>query len=192
MTTIERFAKEYRLRITRDSCNDPIIAGRRGLYFDGPKLCLLILNGPVRTKSVLKAIGGKPWLGDKFAGEIHLYRGAPAVRCWSKYQQTDKGISLCAAPLRKDSAPALPRTYASLLPLLRRADAPPSVQPGGLWILHGNYHATQTRRHPGCQNHRHPGRERPACYPVSGRQAAEGLVGSATAKRLSPAAKPPV
>lgn len=118
MTTIERFAKEYRLRIARDSCNDPIIAGRRGhLYFDGPKLCLLILNGSVRAKSVLKAIGGKLWVGDKFSGEIHLYRGAPAVRCWSKYQQTDKGISLCAAPLRKDSAPAPPRT-------LRKSPAP--------------------------------------------------------------------
>jgi hypothetical protein len=34
---------------------------------------------------------------------MHLYRGAPVVRSWSRYQETDKGISLCAAPLRKDS-----------------------------------------------------------------------------------------
>jgi hypothetical protein len=57
----------------------------------------------VRARSVLEAIGGKLWTGDKSPGEMHLYRGAPATRSWSRYQETDKGISLCAAPLRKDS-----------------------------------------------------------------------------------------
>jgi hypothetical protein len=49
------------------------------------------------------SLGGKLWTGDKSPSEMHLYRGAPAVRSWSRYQETDKGISLCAAPLRKDS-----------------------------------------------------------------------------------------
>jgi hypothetical protein len=102
--TLQTFAQQHRLKISRDECNDEVIKGRRGhLYFDGPELCLMILDGPLRARSVLKAIGGKLWTGDKSAGELHLYRGAPAVRCWSKYQQTDKGISLCSAPLRKDS-----------------------------------------------------------------------------------------
>lgn len=26
---------------------------------------------------------------------VHLYRGAPAVRLWSKYQATDQGWTLC-------------------------------------------------------------------------------------------------
>jgi hypothetical protein len=102
--TLQTFAHQHRLKISRDECGDQIIEGRRGhLYFDGPELCLMILDGPVRARSVLKAIGGTLWTGDKSPNEIHLYRGAPAVRCWSKYRETDKEIGLCAAPLRKDS-----------------------------------------------------------------------------------------
>ena len=26
---------------------------------------------------------------------MHLYRGAPAVRAWSRYQETDQGWTLC-------------------------------------------------------------------------------------------------
>jgi hypothetical protein len=63
----------------------------------------MILDGLVRARSVLEAIGGKLWTGDKSPSEMHLYRGAPVVRSWSRYQETDKGISLCAATLRKDS-----------------------------------------------------------------------------------------
>jgi hypothetical protein len=104
MTKIETFAEQHRLKVTRDECNDQIIQGRRGhLYFDGAKLCLMILDGPVRARSVLEAIGGNLWTGDKSPCEMHLYRGAPAVRSWSRYQETDKSISLCAAPQRKDS-----------------------------------------------------------------------------------------
>jgi hypothetical protein len=102
--TLQTFAQKHRLKISRDECNDEIVLGRRGhLYFDGAELCLMILNGPVRARSVLKAIGGKLWAGDKTPSVVHLYRGAPPVRCWSRFQQTDKGISLCAAPLRKNS-----------------------------------------------------------------------------------------
>ena len=104
MTKTETFAQQHRLKITRDECNDQVIQGRRGhLYFDEGELCLMILDGPVRARSVLEAIGGTLWTGDKSPNETHLYRGAPAVRSWSRYQETDKGISLCAAPLRQDS-----------------------------------------------------------------------------------------
>ena len=60
MTKIETFAEQHRLKVTRDECNDQIIQGRRGhLYFDEGELCLMILDGPVRARSVLEAIGGK-------------------------------------------------------------------------------------------------------------------------------------
>jgi hypothetical protein len=104
MTKTETFAQQHRLKVKRDECGDQIIQGRRGhLYFDDGKLCLMILDGPVRARSALEAIGGKLWTGEKSPSEMHLYRGAPAVRSWSRYQETDEGISLCAAPLRKDS-----------------------------------------------------------------------------------------
>ena len=34
---------------------------------------------------------------------IHLYRGAPAVRCWSKHQNTVESWSLCGIQWSKDS-----------------------------------------------------------------------------------------
>ena len=65
MNNIERFAKEYRLRVTRDSCNDPIILGRRGhLYFDGAELCLMVTDGKPANRSSWAAVGGELWLGD--------------------------------------------------------------------------------------------------------------------------------
>jgi hypothetical protein len=65
MTKIETFAQQHKLKVTRDECNDQIIEGRRGhLYFDGAELCLMILDGPVRSSSALEAIGGKLWSGD--------------------------------------------------------------------------------------------------------------------------------
>jgi hypothetical protein len=69
MTKTETFAQEHRLKVTRDECGDQIVQGRRGhLYFDGAKLCLMILDGPVRSSSALEAIGGKLWTGDKTEG----------------------------------------------------------------------------------------------------------------------------
>lgn len=31
---------------------------------------------------------------------LHLYRGAPAVRAWSKYQTTDTRHTLCGIPIK--------------------------------------------------------------------------------------------
>jgi hypothetical protein len=65
MTKTECFAEQHRLKVTRDECNDQIIQGRRGhLYLDGAELCLMILDGPVRALSTLRAIGGELWTGD--------------------------------------------------------------------------------------------------------------------------------
>jgi hypothetical protein len=72
----------------------------------------MVLDGPVRAGSVLEAIGGKLWTGSKPPSEMHFYRGAPAVRSWSRFQEADKRISLCAATLPKtpEAAPTLPGT----------------------------------------------------------------------------------
>jgi len=44
---LKRFANEYRLNLRSDECGDRVIPGRRGhLWFDGPELCLTILDGP--------------------------------------------------------------------------------------------------------------------------------------------------
>lgn len=64
--TIEEFAEKYRLRITRDDCNDPVILGLKGhLYFDWTRLCLMSLDARF-TKfgtSHLSALGGLHWEG---------------------------------------------------------------------------------------------------------------------------------
>ena len=65
MTKTERFAEQYRVRVTRDECNDPIMAGRRGhLYFDSDRFCLTVLDGMPANRSRWKALGGTLWMGD--------------------------------------------------------------------------------------------------------------------------------
>jgi hypothetical protein len=64
---LERFARQYRLHVHLDECGDKIIPGRRGasqLYFDGPELCLMVLDGPPANRSRWVALGGKLWLGE--------------------------------------------------------------------------------------------------------------------------------
>ena len=149
MTKIETFAEQHRLKVTRDECTDRVIQGRRGqLYVDGAELCRMILDGPVRARSVLEAIGGKLWTGDKSPSEMHLYRGAPVVRSWSRYQETDKRISSMRRepterlqkPLHRHRGP-----HQGVLPLWRPTDASPGLQPGEstVLVLHGNYHTAE-------------------------------------------------
>lgn len=42
---------------------------------------------------------------------VHLYRGAPAVRSWSKYQQTVKDWTLCGIDRRLASGPSRERSH---------------------------------------------------------------------------------
>lgn len=63
--TLQTFAQQHRLKISRDECNDEIIKGRRGhLYVDGAELCLMVTDGKPASRSSWTAIGGKLWLGD--------------------------------------------------------------------------------------------------------------------------------
>ena len=62
---IEQFAREHRLKITRDECGDAIIGGRRGqLYSDGLLLCAMWIDAPPMKKSRLEELGGKLSIGD--------------------------------------------------------------------------------------------------------------------------------
>lgn len=62
---IEQFAKEHRLKITRDECGDAIICGRRGhLYFDDSLLCAMFIDAPPMKKNRLEELGGRLWMGD--------------------------------------------------------------------------------------------------------------------------------
>jgi hypothetical protein len=64
MTRIETFAEQHRLKVTRDECKDQIIEGRRGhLYFDGPDLCLMVLDGQPAIRSNWAELGGNLWMG---------------------------------------------------------------------------------------------------------------------------------
>jgi len=64
---LKRFANEYRLNLRADECGDRVIPGRRGhLWFDGPELCLTILDGPpISAKRLKDLVGstGSVWQG---------------------------------------------------------------------------------------------------------------------------------
>ena len=65
MTRIETFAEHHRLKVTRDESNDQVIQGRRRqLYFDGPELCLMVLDGEPAIRSRWEELGGSLWMGD--------------------------------------------------------------------------------------------------------------------------------
>ena len=66
---IERFADQYRLKLGRDECGEKVIPGRCGhLWFDGPDLCLTIIDGPPIRKSRLEDLIGPD--GSVWQGEI--------------------------------------------------------------------------------------------------------------------------
>jgi len=56
---LKQFAEEYRLKMRADECGDRVIPGRCGhLWFDGPELCLTILDGPPISAKRLKVLVG--------------------------------------------------------------------------------------------------------------------------------------
>lgn len=53
------------MKVTRDDCNNQIIAGRRGqLYFDGPELCLMVLDGAPGSARNGKSCAAISGMGD--------------------------------------------------------------------------------------------------------------------------------
>ena len=71
--TIDALAEKYRLKVTRDECNDKIIQGRRGhLYVDAGKVCAMWLDVRPILKTTLAPLGGKQWLGSITEGVRRL------------------------------------------------------------------------------------------------------------------------
>lgn len=71
-TTIEQFAGDFSLKVTRDGCGDPIIQGTRGhLYFDDDNLCLMALNARLTgfSNQQVQSLGGKCWICDIWRDE---------------------------------------------------------------------------------------------------------------------------
>ena len=63
--TIEHLAEQYELKITRDDCNDKIIAGPRGhLYVDEGVPCLMAMDTRHRASTTWQRLGGVVWIGD--------------------------------------------------------------------------------------------------------------------------------
>lgn len=66
MGKIEKFAKENKLKITKDECGDQIIRAKQGhLYFDDSLLCYMALDYRGRIEP-LQNLGGSFWAGDIF------------------------------------------------------------------------------------------------------------------------------
>jgi len=116
--TIEHFAEQFRLHISRDECNDKIIQGKRAhLYFDGKELCLMGLDVPVAGMSTaaIESLGRKCWHGSIWRDEKRRGRrdvkiqGIPKenwlkairlARCRQKPVMTDEQKQLLASRLK--------------------------------------------------------------------------------------------
>lgn len=63
--TIQRFAEEHKLRVSRDEYGDAVIRGKRGhLYLDGAALCAMWTDAPPMHRSRLAELGGSFWQGE--------------------------------------------------------------------------------------------------------------------------------
>lgn len=63
--TIEKFAEQFRLRVSRDECGDKTIPGKRGhLYFADGALCLMMIDGALIHRRQWETLGGRLWMGD--------------------------------------------------------------------------------------------------------------------------------
>lgn len=64
--TIEQFAEQHKVRVTRDECGDPIIEGTRGhLYIDGDSVCVMALDSRLEgfNNEQVRSLGGSHWIG---------------------------------------------------------------------------------------------------------------------------------
>jgi hypothetical protein len=63
--TLQRFAEEYKLRISRDECGDAVIRGKHGhIYVDTGTVCAMWVGATPMNKSRLVKLGGTFWQGD--------------------------------------------------------------------------------------------------------------------------------
>jgi hypothetical protein len=104
--TIETLAEKYRLKITRDECNDKIIQGRRGqLYVDAGQACCLWLNTRPILKATLAPLGGKLWMGD--VSEDERGKRLQDIRVQGiRPEQVPLAIRLCGIKRRREMSEA--------------------------------------------------------------------------------------
>ena len=63
--TLQRFAEEYKLRISRDECGDAVIRGKHGhIYVDAGVVCAMWTDATPMNKSRLVKLGATFWQGD--------------------------------------------------------------------------------------------------------------------------------
>jgi hypothetical protein len=88
--TIERFAEEHKLRVSRDESGDHIICGKRGhLYVDAGAVCAMWTDGPAMKQSRLAELGGTFWQGDigrdargRRVQDAHVRASSPRLTSW--------------------------------------------------------------------------------------------------------------
>lgn len=62
---IQEFAERFRLKVTRDECGDPIIAGRHGHLYEDDGLCMMLIDTRPIVRLRLDRFGArKVWQGD--------------------------------------------------------------------------------------------------------------------------------
>jgi hypothetical protein len=131
--TIQRFAEEHKLRISRDECGDVIVRGKRGqLYVEGGQLCAMWTDAPPMKWSRLAELGGTVWHGD-------IGRGAKGRRvqdAWVRGIRPEAyrlAIRMVGAKQRRAMSPAQTaalekaRLASSLIPSRTVQDRPPVV-----------------------------------------------------------------
>jgi hypothetical protein len=104
--TIQRFAGEHNLKISRDECGDHIIRGKRGhLYADGGTICAMWTDAPPIHHCRLAQLGGTLWQGDISHGAKGRRVQDAWVRCIRPEAYTP-AIRLVGAKPRRGMSPA--------------------------------------------------------------------------------------
>jgi hypothetical protein len=102
--TIQQFAEEHKLKVTRDECGDEIILGRHGqLYTDDGELCAVWTDARPIKRDKLVALGGRMWQGD-----VSLKNGRRVQDAWVKGIQPKAytaAIRLVGAAAKRELSP---------------------------------------------------------------------------------------
>ena len=126
MTRIETFAEQHRLKVRRDECKDQIVEGRRGhLYFDGPDLCLMVLDGEPAIHSKWAELGGKLWMGDLSPHPKTGRRVQDVTVTGIPLKMAELAIRMCRIKPKRIMSEAQAAVAAVALEKARRSSPPP-------------------------------------------------------------------
>jgi hypothetical protein len=129
--TLQRFAEEHRLRVSRDECRDHIIRGKWGhLYVDDGVISAMWMDAPPMMSSRLAKLGGTFWQGDI----SHGAKGRRVQDAWVRGIRPEGyklAIRLVGAKQRRVMSPAQ-RAVLEKARLASPLISLPSVQDGTL------------------------------------------------------------